>query len=131
MFDGNKSMRHVLTDEDIKKMTLTEGRFPFTRLPVCAHCEKLGLWSSDKITGEMIGICKSCGTITKNPHTYSDYLSRNYDVDETGKTFRSMLIADKKKDAMKRFFLPDYSKMGNKKDRFRIKLKGSEKIYNE
>lgn len=110
MFDGNKHLKHVLSNDEIKQMTMIEGRFPLTKLPVCAGCEKLGLWHKDN--GKPVGYCKQCGTITKNPVTYSTYLAQRMDVDETGTTFRSMAEVDKKADWFKRaVYLPDFSRM--------------------
>lgn len=107
-YEGNPHLKHVLTVEDINKMTMIEGRFPLTKLPVCSHCEKLGLWSKDS-NNEEIGICKYCGTITRKPMTYSEYLTKGYDVDETGATFRSMDKADKEfREKTKLWYLPDY-----------------------
>lgn len=85
-FNGNKHLKHVLSQEEVKNMTVIENRFPLTKLPVCGSCEKLGMWS----TG-MIGICRSCGTITKKPITYSSYLASGYDVDATGATAKQIL----------------------------------------
>jgi len=103
VFDGNKHLKHVLSNEEIRTMTLTEDRFPLTKLPVCGHCEKLGLWSRDALTKKPIGICKSCGSITKSPVTYSSYLASKMDVDKTGKTFRGLLNVQKKIDGYNRF----------------------------
>lgn len=101
VFDGNKHLKHVLSQDEIKDMTLIENRFPLTKLPVCGHCEKLGMWSNEN--GRPIGVCRSCGTITRNPITYSTYLSSKMDVDETGDTFRSMLQVEKNLEERKRF----------------------------
>lgn len=98
IFDGNKHLKHVLDNDEIKQMTLIENRFPLTKLPVCGHCEKLGLWGKDSITKKPIGVCKSCGSITQTPITYSTYLASRMDVDETGHTFRSLANIDKKVD---------------------------------
>lgn len=113
IFNGNKHLKHVLTDKDIAQMTIIEGRYPLTKLPVCGRCEKLGLWHKDQTTQKIVGVCRSCGAITKNPVTYSTYLASGYDVDATGDTFRSMAIVDKNKEAVKRFiYLPEFSNMG-------------------
>jgi hypothetical protein len=108
VFNGNKHLKHVLSDEDIKQMTLIENRFPLTKLPVCGHCEKLGLWSRGS-KGEPVGVCRVCGTITKHPITYSTYLSKKMDVDPTGDTFRRMLNTEKKREEKKRIlYLHDF-----------------------
>ncbi|MGL6281819.1 MAG: hypothetical protein ACRC2J_05380, partial [Microcoleaceae cyanobacterium] len=88
---------------DIVQMCLIEGRFPLTKLPVCGHCEMLALWHRDPLTQKIIGVCKSCGAITKNPVSYSTYLASKMDVDQTGDTFRKMAILDKNRDTWKRF----------------------------
>jgi hypothetical protein len=100
VFDGNKHLKHVLSSQEIKDLTMIENRFPLTKLPVCGHCEKLGLWSQSD--GKPIGICKSCGSITKSPITYSTYLASKMDVDQTGDTFRSVDMLSKKIDDFNR-----------------------------
>lgn len=116
VFNGNKHLKHVLSDEDIKQMTLIEGRFPLTKLPVCGHCEKLGLWHRDAYNRKIVGVCRTCGTITKNPVTYSTYLASRMDVDETGDTFRSMATVDKHRDLAARLvYLPDFNHIGKEK----------------
>jgi hypothetical protein len=100
VFDGSKHLKHVLSNDQIRNMTMIESRFPLTKLPVCGGCEKLALWGRG---GQ--GYCPSCGTITKSPITYSSYLASGYDVDPTGTTFRSITY---QKEMDKRFILPDY-----------------------
>jgi hypothetical protein len=101
VFNGNKHLKHVLDNKEIRQMTVIENRFPLTKLPVCGHCEKLGLWSKG-LKDEPIGVCKSCGAITKHPITYSTYLASKMDVDETGDTFRRMDTFQKKLDKFNR-----------------------------
>lgn len=114
-FDGNKHLQKVLSDKQILDMTVTEGRFPFTKLPVCGGCESLGLWHKDPLTSEPVGICRKCGTVTKKPITYSTYLATGYDVDTTGDTFRRMLLAERKLDENKRkLILPDFTRIDRK-----------------
>jgi len=118
-FSGNTHLKHVLSNDEIRQMTMIEGRFPLTKLPVCGHCEKLGLWSRDILNDEIIGICKSCGTITKKPITYSTYLASKQDVDETGDTFRRMATIDKDRDYVNRFiYLPEFNMNGGMIDGF-------------
>lgn len=108
VFNGNKHLKHVMSDPEIRQMTFIENRWPATKSPVCGHCEKLGLWSKDTLTNKPIGVCKSCGTITKNPVTYATYLASKMDVDATGHTFRSIALADREKDNENReIYLPD------------------------
>lgn len=112
VFEGNKHLKHVLSDQDILDMTLIEGRFPLTKLPVCGHCEKLGLWTKDPKTGKSMAFCKSCFTYTKKPITYSTYLASRMDIDETGDAFRRMSLVDKEVDEYKRtVYLPDVSRL--------------------
>lgn len=99
-FDGSNHLKHVLSNEEIKNMTLLEERFPLTKLPVCGCCEKLAMWGKD-----MCGVCRSCGTITKNPMTYSNYLASGYDIDATGATAREVL---NKRQIASALILPDY-----------------------
>lgn len=111
-FDGNKHLKHVLSVDEIKDMTLIEGRFPLTKLPVCAHCEKLGLWTKDFLTKKPCGYCKACGSYTKSPVTYSTYLAQKMDIDATGASFRQMLDVDKKQEDYKRMvYLPDFTRL--------------------
>ena len=99
-FDGNKHLKHVLSMEEINKMTMIENRFPLTKLPVCGHCEKLAFWSQG-----MMATCKHCGTITKSPITYSSYLASGYDVDNTGHTAKNVMgKIEERRDKI----LPDY-----------------------
>ena len=109
IFGGSKHFKHVLSNDEITQMTLIENRFPLTKLPVCGHCEKLGLWSKG-ISNEPIGVCKSCGAITKQPITYSTYLASQLDIDPTGDTFRRMSTLEKKVDNFNRkVFLHKYN----------------------
>ena len=111
-FKDNKHLQKVLTNKEIVDMTVIEGRFPLSKLPVCNHCEELGLWTKDPLTGKPAGYCKKCGTLSKKPVTYSTYLARGYDVDKTGDTFRRMAIVDKKMDSYKRHvYLPDFNRL--------------------
>ena len=111
-FGNNKHVQKVLSDKEILDMTIIEGRFPLTKLPVCNKCECLGLWSKDILTGKPVGVCKSCGTITKSPVTYSTYLARGFDLDKTGAGFRNMLKIEKDMDAANRiFYLPDFNRI--------------------
>jgi len=102
-FDGSKHLKHVLSDEHIRQMTMIENRWPLTKLPVCGHCEKLGYWHQED--GHLVGACPKCGTITKNPVTYSTYLASGYDVDATGETARAILDDELTK---RRAVLPEY-----------------------
>ncbi len=116
VFQGNKHVKHVLTQKEIADMTIIEGRFPLTKLPVCNRCEGLGLWDHDILTGEIIGRCKKCGTVSRNAITYSTYLSQKLDVDTTGETFRKTLFVDRKADNYKRMvYLPDFSRLEGKR----------------
>jgi hypothetical protein len=112
LFDGSKHLKHVLSDEEIRNMTMIEARFPLTKLPVCGHCEALGLWTKDAITLKPVGYCKKCGTYTKKPMTYSSYLASGYDIDKTGDSFRRMAIVDKECEEYKRrVYLPDFNRL--------------------
>jgi len=97
VFDGNKHLNHVLSSQEINKMTMLEERYPLTKLPVCGHCEKLGYWNRNGTA-----YCPSCGTYTKKPITYSSYLASGYDTD--GTLAKWMVNIDKNK----RSILPDY-----------------------
>jgi hypothetical protein len=91
-FDGNKHLKHVMTSNEIHKMTLIEEKYPLSRLPVCGGCEKLAYWHHNHTA-----YCPSCGTITKVPITYASYLASGYDVDATGNTARMVLEKERSK----------------------------------
>ena len=95
VFDGNKHLKHILTSDQIRKLTLLENRYPLTRMPVCGHCEKLAYWNKEN------AYCPSCGTYTKHPVTYSNYLAMGYDV-ETGIASKMMELNKRRQ------ILPDY-----------------------
>lgn len=99
-FDGSKHLKHVMTSEEIKKLSIIEGKYPMTRLPVCGSCEKLAYWHKNGTA-----YCPSCGTITKSPITYAQYLASGYDVDATGQTARMALETERSKRAV---ILPEY-----------------------
>lgn len=112
VFQGNKHIKHVLTQPEIASMTMIEGRFPLTKLPVCNRCEGLGLWDHDLLTGEIVGRCKKCGTVSRNAITYSTYLAQKQDVDQTGETFKKTLLVDRAVENYKRLvYLPDFSRL--------------------
>lgn len=113
IFNGNKHLKHVLSQKEIEEMTMIEGRFPLTKLPVCGHCEKLGLWHRDHLTKKIVGVCKDCGAITKEPITYSSYLASKMDVDETGRTFKNLSRLDRHRDYINRnVYLPKFNNIG-------------------
>lgn len=103
-FDGNKHLNHVMSNKEIQNMTLIENRFPLTKLPVCGSCEKLALWSKG-----MQATCRSCGTITKRPITYSTYLASGMDVDGTGTTAKKVLVG--RQELAEKNVLPYYDKL--------------------
>ena len=76
---NNKHIKHILSDKKINEMTQLEQRYPLTRLPVCNHCEALGLWGFTKMQ-EPAGYCQKCGTITVDPISYAEYLINGYDL---------------------------------------------------
>jgi len=96
IFNDNKHLKHILTSEKVNRMCNIENRFPFAKLPVCNNCERLGLWCGDD------GYCDTCGTYSRNPMTYSEYLSNGYDIDSSGATFRSLTERQKTEEAKKR-----------------------------
>lgn len=96
IFNNNKHLKHVLTNKTINKMCNIENRFPLTKLPVCNSCESLALWHGDN------AFCEQCGTLSKNPIQYSEYLVDGYDIDATGATFRYLSEIEKTEEAKKR-----------------------------
>lgn len=89
--------------DEINQMTMIESRFPLSKLPVCGSCERLAYWGNG-----MQGICKHCGTITKDPITYSSYLASGYDIDPTGHTARKVMD---ERTEISELVLPDYDGM--------------------
>ena len=59
---NDKHIVHVLSNEKVNEMTQLSQRYPITRLPVCNHCEALGLWRFTKMK-EPAGYCEKCGTM--------------------------------------------------------------------
>jgi len=90
IFGNSKHFNHVMSNEEIRTMTMLENSCPLTRQPVCGRCEQLGLWHKGDF-GEPVCVCKKCGSITKNPVTYAAYLASNLDIDPTGMTAREAL----------------------------------------
>ena len=94
-FGHSKYYKHVLTNGDVLRITNMENRFAISKMPVCAGCERLGLWHHGRTC-----YCKHCGTITKNPITFAEYMVAGYDLDQTGlnrdaepeKVVRSMIL---------------------------------------
>lgn len=101
VFDGNKHLQKVLTNDAIKNMTVIENRYPLTKLPVCGHCENLAMWDKGGTAR-----CPKCGWVTKTPITYSTYLAQGYDIDK-GVTAREVLKARDNATLL----LPDYGKV--------------------
>lgn len=101
IFNDNKHVKHILKNDDIKKMCFIEGRYPFTKLPVCNNCEGLAMWHKDTFDN-LIAYCTKCHTVSKNPMPYSEYLVDGYDIDSTGKAFRELSENEKTKLAKKR-----------------------------
>jgi len=90
IFGNTKHFSHVMSSEEVKKLTMIEASYPLTRQPVCGGCERLGLWHKDMF-GKPLCVCKKCGAITKDPITYATYLASGYDIDETGMTAREVM----------------------------------------
>ena len=96
VFNDNKHLKHVLTNKMVDNMCRIENRFPLTKLPVCNNCERLALWHGED------GYCDFCGTYSKKPMTYSEYLADGYDIDSSGTTFRKLSEIQKSEEAKKR-----------------------------
>jgi hypothetical protein len=71
-----KHFKHILTNDDITRMTMVEQRYPISKLPVCGHCERLAYWGKG-----LIAVCPHCGTTTLNPITLAEYYLQGYDLD--------------------------------------------------
>lgn len=98
VFNGSKHLNHVMSSEEIRKMTMIDARYPITRMPVCGHCERIGYWTKNGSA-----YCPSCGTYTKTPITYSSYLASGYDI--SGSPISHELKEQRKKQSI---ILPDY-----------------------
>ena len=80
---GTNHNRRLLTNNDIYKIHGVEVHVPIIKQPICEHCERIVMWDWEK---DMFGrevplaVCSYCGTITKNPMTYGEYLANGYDI---------------------------------------------------
>ena len=79
VFGGTKHFKHILTRDEYSKITQLEKRYPISRRPVCEGCESLAWWDKG-----WQAFCPSCGTITKNPITLSEYYTKGCDLDKSG-----------------------------------------------
>lgn len=80
---GTTHAKHIANDADRLKILGVESQFPIISQPVCEKCEHLGLWDQTRgMFNEVIplGVCLHCGTITKKPITFGEYLAAGYDV---------------------------------------------------
>lgn len=80
---GTSHAKHIEKDEDKLKIHNLEAQFPVISQPVCERCEHLCLWDQTKgMFGETVplGVCMNCGTITKKPITFGEYLANGYDI---------------------------------------------------
>lgn len=103
VFSDQKHFRHVLTQDDIVRMTGVEKRYPISKLPVCSHCERLAMWG---ING--IAVCTKCGTTTLKPITLAEYYIKGYDLDITTHDDRDQVKHEK---IAREFLLPDKLKI--------------------
>lgn len=78
-FGQGNHYKHILTNDDVVRIAMLENRFAISKMPVCANCERLGLWHHGRTC-----YCKHCGTVTKNPITFAEYYTIGYDIDKTG-----------------------------------------------
>jgi hypothetical protein len=79
MLGAGSHYKHILTNDAVARITNMENRFAMSKMPVCASCERLGLWH----TGHTC-YCKVCGTVTQNPITLAEYSVQGYDMDKRG-----------------------------------------------
>jgi len=80
---GTTHNRRLLSNDEMFKIRDVEIAVPIISQPVCEHCERLGLWHSERdMWGQIVPICycEHCGTITKKPLTYGEYLANGYDI---------------------------------------------------
>ena len=98
-----KHLKHVLTQPMIDKMCRIEARYPLAKLPVCGHCERLGMWGKGGICH-----CLKCGTITTKPVTLAEYYAAGYDMDGATGEDRSQVMHEK---IARNIILPDKVKV--------------------
>jgi hypothetical protein len=83
---GTAHNRRLLTNNDIYKIAGIERQVPIVKQPICEHCERVVIWDweYDMFGREVpLAVCEYCGTITKNPMTYGEYLMNGYDIPAT------------------------------------------------
>lgn len=97
---GTTHNRRLLTNNDIYKIAGVEVQVPIIKQPICEHCERICIWSkTTDMFGKTVplGICTYCGTRTKNPLTYGEFLANGYDIPitVTGKEKEQSIVARK------------------------------------
>ena len=98
MTGGSAHTRRTLTKGDIYKIRDVEIAVPIVSQPVCERCERICMWDSTvDMWNQIIPIayCDSCGTTTKKPMTYGEYLANGHDIPShlTGKEREDSLEA--------------------------------------
>lgn len=83
---GTTHNRRLLTNEEMYKIQGIEYQVPIIKQPICEHCERVVMWDWEiqNVGGRLVEIplarCVHCGTITKNPLTYGEFLLNGYDM---------------------------------------------------
>ena len=80
---GTVHAKRAENDGDRLKIAQVETQVELIKQPICERCERLGLWDKEiGIFGQLVPLCYclECGTITKNPLTYGEYLANGYDI---------------------------------------------------
>ena len=83
---GTKHNRRMMSEKDVFTIQGVMHQVPLIAQPICEHCERLGIWDWDiDMWGKPrpLCFCETCGTITKNPLTYGEYLANGYDIPST------------------------------------------------
>lgn len=97
---GTNHNRRTLNEGDVYKISGIMQQVPLISQPICEHCERIGIWDWDiDMWGQLRPLCQceTCGTITKHPMTYGEYLANGYDIPITvvGKDREDSILARK------------------------------------
>ena len=91
---ANIEVLNLMGDTPHAKRELTRGEVykikdmayaqPIVVQPVCGHCERVCIWDLEEhpITLQIVpvGVCEVCGTRTKNPITFGEYIAQGHDI---------------------------------------------------
>ena len=97
---GTNHNRRMMSEKDVYTIAGVMHEVPLISQPICEHCERLGIWDWDyDMWGKPRPLCQceTCGTITKHPMTYGEYLANGHDIPSTivGKDREDSVLARK------------------------------------